>query len=68
MTDVGRMAKVSKQTVSDTVKGYKHSLAVLDVLRKVGIPEEYLCDPRRAVAVTEGAVGKVNQKLTQEAI
>lgn len=68
MADVGRMAKVSRQTVSDTVKGHKHSPAVLDVLRKIGVPEKYIHDPRRGMSVTENRDTKINQKLTQKVV
>lgn len=50
MADVARMAKVSRTIVSGTVHGYRHSPAVLDALRKIGVPEKYLCDPRKEVA------------------
>ena len=50
MADVARMAKVSKTIVSGTVSGYRHSPAVLDVLRKIGVPESLLHDPRREAA------------------
>lgn len=45
--DVAELAGVSKQTVSATVNGYRHSPRVLDALRSVGIPEKLLFDPRR---------------------
>lgn len=50
MADVARMAKVSRTIVSWTVNGYKHSPAVLDALRKIGVPEAYLHDPRKEAA------------------
>lgn len=50
MADVARMAKVSRTIVSGTVHGYRHSPAVLDALRKIGVPEGLLHDPRKEVA------------------
>lgn len=50
MADVARMAKVSRTIVSGTVHGYRHSPAVLDALRSIGVPEKYLHDPRKEVA------------------
>jgi hypothetical protein len=35
--------------VSRTISGGLHSAIVLDALREIGVPEEYLHDPRRAV-------------------
>lgn len=49
MADVARMAKVSRTIVSGTVHGYRHSPTVLDALRKSGIPERLLYDPRKVV-------------------
>ena len=37
---------VSAESVSATVLGKKHSPQVLDALKKIGVPEEYLFDPR----------------------
>ncbi|SBV95564.1 conserved hypothetical protein [uncultured delta proteobacterium] len=39
----------SGQNVSKTITGGAHSPMVLDALRELGVPEEYLFDPRRAV-------------------
>lgn len=50
MADIARMAKVSKTIVSGTVLGYRHSPAVLDALRKIGVPETLLHDPRKEAA------------------
>lgn len=44
--DVARAAGVSRQTVSATMNGFRHSPRVLQVLRALGIPEELLFDPR----------------------
>lgn len=44
--DVAILAGVSKQTVSATMNGYRHSPRVLNALRILGIPEELLFDPR----------------------
>ena len=45
--DLAEMAGVSKQTVSNTMNGFRHSQRVLDSLRNLGIPEKLLFDPRR---------------------
>lgn len=45
--DVARAAGVSRQTVSATMNGFRHSPRVLEALRQLGIPEEFLFDPRR---------------------
>ena len=50
MADVARMAKVSRTIVSGTIHGYRHSPAVLDALRKIGVPEALLHDPRKEAA------------------
>lgn len=50
MADVARLAKVSRTIVSGTVHGYRHSPAVLDALRKIGVPETLLHDPRKETA------------------
>lgn len=46
--DVAEMAGVTRQTVSATMNGYRHSPRVLDALRSFGIPERLLFDPRYA--------------------
>ncbi len=38
---------ISGAHVSRTIVGLSHSGAVLDALRDLGVPEEYLYDPRR---------------------
>ena len=45
LADVARMAKVSRTIVSETIHGYRHSPAVLNALRKIGVPEALLHDP-----------------------
>lgn len=45
--DVAEMAGVTRQTVSATMNGYRHSPRVLDALRFFGIPERLLFDPRK---------------------
>lgn len=45
--DVAMAAGVTRQTVSATMNGYRHSPRVLDALRSLGIPERLLFDPRR---------------------
>lgn len=44
--DVAGVAGVTRQTVSATMNGYRHSPRVLDALRTLGIPERLLFDPR----------------------
>lgn len=39
----------SGANVSRTINGGGHSPLVLDALRELGVPEQYLFDPRRAV-------------------
>lgn len=46
--DVAFLAGVSKQTVSATMNGFRHSPRVLNALRIMGIPEALLHDPRNA--------------------
>ena len=41
---------MSEQLVSATISGQKHSPTVLGELRKAGVPEHLLCDPRQAEA------------------
>ena len=48
LVDVAKIAGVTKQTVSATLNGYRHSFRVLDALRSLGIPESLLFDPRAA--------------------
>ncbi len=45
--DVAEMAGVTRQTVSATMNGFRHSPRVLDALRSFGIPERLLFDPRK---------------------
>ena len=42
---------VSAQAVSATVLGKKHCPQVLDALKNLGVPEEYLFDPRRPKSI-----------------
>ena len=49
--DVATLAGVSKQTVSNTMNGFRHSPRVLDALRDLGIPETLLYDPRKVSEV-----------------
>lgn len=44
---VAERAGVSPQSVSKTLNGHMHSEKVLEELRKAGVPERFLCDPRR---------------------
>lgn len=45
--DVAQIAGVTKQTVSATLNGFRHSPKVLDALRAIGVSEELLYDPRK---------------------
>lgn len=45
--DVAMVAGVTRQTVSATMNGYRHSPRVLNALRTLGVPERLLFDPRR---------------------
>jgi len=47
LADFSQEIGVSKQIVSATVRGEKHSPLVLDKLREYGVPERYLHDPNR---------------------
>ena len=47
MQDVARRIGVSGEAVTATVRGRIHSPRVLDELRTLGVPEEYLFDPRK---------------------
>ena len=49
--DVAEAAGVTRQTVSATMNGYRHSPRVLDALRSFGVPERLLFDPRRTASV-----------------
>ena len=48
---VAEAAGVTRQTVSATMNGYRHSPRVLDALRSFGVPERLLFDPRRTASV-----------------
>ena len=45
--DVAVVTGVTRQTVSATMNGYRHSPRVLNALRTLGVPERLLFDPRR---------------------
>ena len=45
--DVAMVAGVTRQTVSATMNGYRHSPRVLNALHTLGIPERLLFGPRR---------------------
>ncbi len=51
---VARELGLSEAMVSKTVNGIKHSPRVLNKLRAIGVPEEYLFDPRRAAGDNAG--------------
>lgn len=46
---LARALGCSDVNVSRTISGNTHSRLVLDALRELGVPEQYLFDPRRAV-------------------
>ncbi|WP_418169299.1 hypothetical protein [Akkermansia sp.] len=48
MSELGRRIGVTAELVSATVRGKKHSPRVLDALRREGVPDWYLFDPRYA--------------------
>lgn len=45
--NIAERAGLSRQTVCATVNGHCHSVKVLEELRKAGVPERFLFDPRR---------------------
>ena len=51
---LARALGCSGANVSNAIKGANHSPLVLDALREIGVPEEYLFDPRRAVVPEVG--------------
>ena len=46
-TSFAELAGVTPQAVSATMNGKNDSDTVLDALRRIGVPEKLLCDPRR---------------------
>lgn len=44
---LARSLGISTSAMSQTLTGKQHSARVLDALRKAGVPERYLFDPRR---------------------
>lgn len=42
---------ITAAAVSATINGKNHSLRTLDYLSSIGVPDEYLCDPRKKDAV-----------------
>lgn len=46
---------VTPQSVTQTIRGKAHSARVLDALRKTGVPERFLFDPRRMEAAGKEA-------------
>ncbi|EEB33471.1 hypothetical protein DESPIG_01630 [Desulfovibrio piger ATCC 29098] len=47
MAELGRRIGVTAEAVSATVLGKRHSPRVLEALRREGVPEECLFDPRK---------------------
>ena len=45
--EFARLVGVTAQAVSATLNGVRHSPRVLEKLREIGVPEKYLCDPRK---------------------
>lgn len=45
MSDVARMAATWPQVAQETIRGTRNHTRVLDVLAKLGCPEEYLYGP-----------------------
>lgn len=48
---------ISANSVSRVMAGAMHSPRILNAMREIGVPEEYLFDPRRVPAPTLGKVG-----------
>lgn len=48
MRGLAREIGISDVAVYRTLAGNLHSPKVLDKLREMGVPEQYLCDPRRS--------------------
>lgn len=46
--ELAKSINVSQQLVSQTITGVSHNKKVLDALREIGVPEDYLFDPRKA--------------------
>lgn len=53
MSELARRIGVSAVSVAATVRGKNHSRKVLGALREIGVPEEYLFDPRITQAENE---------------
>ena len=47
---LARELGVSTSAMSQTITGKNHSSRILDALRDMGVPEEYLFDPRKTDA------------------
>lgn len=47
--EFAKQINVSQQLVSQTITGNSHNKKVLKALRNIGVPEEYLFDPRNVV-------------------
>lgn len=45
--DFAALVGVSQQAVSATLNGLIHSAKVLEKFREMGVPEKFLCDPRK---------------------
>lgn len=46
---------ISESAVSATINGRNNSPRILDYLRGIGVPEQYLFDPRRVLGGKEAA-------------
>ncbi|WP_347282595.1 helix-turn-helix domain-containing protein [Helicobacter japonicus] len=45
--DVAEQIGVSRQSVSQVINGVSHSPKILETLRLLGVPEQYLFDPQK---------------------
>lgn len=48
---LARKLGVSPQAVSNVLLGKSHSARILDAMRKLGVPEEFLFDPRKNTSI-----------------
>jgi len=48
---------VGKHVLSNVLNGKSHNVTVLDSLRRIGVPEDLLCDPRREEPAAEPVPG-----------
>lgn len=60
---LARAIGCSDVNVSRAISGSGHSPMVLDALRELGVPEEYLFDPRRAVVPALAANRELRERV-----